>query len=70
MLERVFDEVAGLQLSCKYCEIFKKIFFDKATPVAPSEKSINFPGKHRWRMRNRFIFLLNTTEQDSMLISY
>ena len=37
-------------------------FFHKAPPVAASEKSLNFPGKRQWRRRNRFIFLLNTTE--------
>ena len=69
MLECVFNKVAGLQLCCEHCEIFKKIFFHKTTPLATFEKSLNFRGKHQWWMRNRFIFLLNTTEQDSMLIS-
>ena len=36
-------------------------FFHKTLPMAPSEKSINFRGKHKWRRRSRFIFLLNTT---------
>ena len=38
MLESVFNKVAGLQLSCEYCEIL---------PVAASEKFINFPEKHQ-----------------------
>ena len=31
------------------------------TSVAASEKFINFPGKHQWRRRNEFIFLVNAT---------
>ena len=62
MLECVFDKVAGLQLSCEYCENFKNSFFHKTPSVAASEKSINFPGKHQWQRLNKFIFLLNTTE--------
>ena len=42
MLEYVFNKVAGLQLFCEYCEIFKNSFFHKIPPVAASEKSINF----------------------------
>ena len=41
---------------------FKNSFFHKTLPVAASEKFINFPGKYPWRRRNRFIFLINTTE--------
>ena len=62
MLESLFNDVAGLQLSCEYCKIFKNSFFHKAPPVAASEKFINFPGKHQWRRFNRFFFLKNTTE--------
>ena len=51
-VESVFNKVAGLQLSCKYCETFKSSFFHKTRPVAASEKFINFPGKHVWRRRN------------------
>ena len=43
-------------------KFFKNSFFHKTTPVAASEKFINFPGKRQWRRRNRFIFLINTTE--------
>ena len=46
MLESLFNKVAGLQLSCEYFKIFKNSFFHKTTPVAASEKFINFPGKH------------------------
>ena len=70
VLESVFNKVTGQQLSCEYCEMFKNTFFLKTPLVAASEKLINFPGKHLWRRRNRFIFLINTTEQDSMLISH
>ena len=45
MLDSVFSKVTGLQLCCKYCEIFKNSFFDKTPPLAASEKFINFPGK-------------------------
>ena len=62
MLESRFNKVAGLQLSCEYCEIFKNSFFHKTPPLAASEKFINFPGKHQWRRRNKFIFFINTTE--------
>ena len=62
VLESVSNKVAGLQFSCEYCEIFKNSFFHKTPPVAASEKFINFPGKHQWQRRNRFIFLINTTE--------
>ena len=54
MLESLFDKVAGLQLSCEYCEIFKNIFFHKTPPVAASEKFINLQGKHQWWRRTRF----------------
>ena len=53
MLGSVFKKVAGLQLFGEYWEI---------PPVAASEKFINYPGKHQWRRRNRFFFLINTTE--------
>ena len=56
MLESVFNKVAGLQLSCAYCQVFKSSFFHKANPVAASEKFVNSPGKHEWRRRNRFNF--------------
>ena len=42
--------------------LIKNSFFHKTPPVAASEKFINFPGKHQWQRRNRFIFLINTTE--------
>ena len=61
-LESVFNKVAGLQLSCKYCEFFKSRFFHKIPPVAASEKFLNLPGKHQWRRRNRFTFLINMIE--------
>ena len=54
MLDSVFHKVAGLQLSCEYCKIFKNSFFHKKPPVAASEIFINFPGKNQWRRRNRF----------------
>ena len=60
VLESLDNKVAGLQLSCEYCAIFKNSFFHKTSPVAASEKFINFPGKQQWRRRNRFIFLVNT----------
>ena len=62
VLECASNKVAGLQLCCEHCEIFKNSFFPKTPPVAAFEKSINFRGKHQWRKCNRFIFLLNTTE--------
>ena len=49
MLESFFDKVAGLQLSCEYCAILKNSFFHKTSPVAVSEKVINFLGKHQWQ---------------------
>ena len=42
------------------------LFFNKTYPMAASEKSLNFSEKHEWH--NRFIFLINMTEQDIMLI--
>ena len=45
---------------------FKNSFLHKARKVAALKKFLNFPGKHQ---RNRFIFLINTTESDSMLKS-
>ena len=62
MIESVFNKVAGLQLSCDYCEIFKNSFFHKTPLVAASGKFINFPGKRQWQRRNRFVFLINTIE--------
>ena len=58
VLESLFNKVAGLKLSCKYCKIFKNSFFHKTPPVAASEKSINFSRKYQWRKRNGFIFLI------------
>ena len=43
-------------------KFLRTVFFHKTPPVATSEKFINFPGKHQWRKRNRFIFLINATE--------
>ena len=62
MLGSAVNKVAVLHFSCQYCEIFKSSFFQKTPPVAASEKFINFSGRHQWRRRNRFIFLINTTE--------
>ena len=39
MLESVFNNVAGLQLSCEYYEIFKNSFFHKTPAVAPCDNS-------------------------------
>ena len=60
------NKVASLQLSCKYCKIFKYSFFKKTPPVVASEKFTNFPRKYQWP---RCIFLINTAEYDSMLLS-
>ena len=62
MLESLFNKVAGLQLSCKYCKIFRNSFFHKTPPASASEKFVNVPGKYQWWGRNGFIFLTNTTE--------
>ena len=46
-LGSVFNKVAGLQLSCEYCETnivkIENSFFHKTPPVAASEEFINFP---------------------------
>ena len=42
--------VSFLQHSCEFYEIFKNSFFHKTPPVSASEKVINFPGKHQWRI--------------------
>ena len=47
VLEFLFNKIAGLQLSCEYCKVFKNSFFHKTPSVAASEKFINFPGKHQ-----------------------
>ena len=47
VLEFLFNKIAGLQLSCEYCKVFKNSFFHKTPSVAASEKLINFPGKHQ-----------------------
>ena len=62
VLESLFDEVAGLQLSYEYCKIFKSSFFHKSSPEAASEKFINLQGKHQWRRSNSIIFLIDMTE--------
>ena len=61
MLESLFNKVAGLQLSCECCEVFKNSFFHKTLAVAASEKFINFPG-FQWQRRNRLLFLIKSTE--------
>ena len=43
-------------------------FFHETAQVVSSENFVNFPEKHQWRKRNRFIFLINTTESDSMYL--
>ena len=43
-------------------KFFKNSFFHKTPPVAAPEKFINFLLKHQWRRRNRFFFLINSTE--------
>ena len=63
VLESLYNKVAGLQLSCEYCKIFKNSFFHKTHPVAASEKFISFQGKHQWRIRYRSIFLIYTTTE-------
>ena len=59
-----FDKVAVLQLSREDWEIFISNFFYKTTPVAASEKIINF--QENIRVANleaqRVMFLINTTE--------
>ena len=62
MLESVFNKVVGLHFSCEYYKIFNSSFFHKTPPASASKKFINFPGKHQWQKRNRFIFLINTSE--------
>ena len=47
VLEFLFNKIAGLQLSCEYCNVFNNSFFHKTPSVATSEKFINFPGKHQ-----------------------
>ena len=42
MSESVFNKVAGLELSCEYCETFKNSVFHKTHPVVASEKFITF----------------------------
>ena len=69
MLYSLFNKVAGLQLSCEHCTIFKNSFFHKTPPAAAAEKFINFPGRHQWQRSNRFLFLVNTTGE-SMLMFY
>ena len=48
---------------------FKISFFHETPAVVASEKFINFQGKQRLKL-NRFILLINTTEEDSMFMSY
>ena len=62
VLKSLFNKVAGVQLSFEYCKILNNSFLHKTPPVSASEKFINFPEKHQWRRRNRFIFSINTTE--------
>ena len=47
-------------------KFLRTAFFMKHLRWLLSEKFRNFAGKHRWRRSNRFIFLINTTEQDSI----
>ena len=68
MLETVSNNVAGLQLSCEYCEIFKNSFLHKTPPVAASEKYRNFKGQHQRRRCNRFISLIIMLKSGSHLI--
>ena len=58
----VFNKIAELQLSCKYCEFFKNSFFHKTPQVDASEKFINSTGKFQRRRHNIFIFLIHTTK--------
>ena len=58
--------------SCEYYEIFKNTFFTEHLwwPLLLFLKIHTFPGKHQWRRLNTFIFLINTTECNKMLMSY
>ena len=47
-------------------KFFRTAFFMKHLRWLLSEKFRNFAGKHRWRRSNKFIVLINTTEQDSI----
>ena len=62
VLKSLFNKVTALQLSCEYYKIFKNSFFHRTPLIVDSEKFRNFSGKHQWRKRNRFTFLINTAE--------
>ena len=62
MLESLFNKLAGRNFLVNIANFFKNSYFNKTPAVAASEKFINFPGKHQWQRRNRFILLINTTE--------
>ena len=47
----IFNKVAGMQLSCEYCEFFTNNFFRKTSPVAAYEKS--------WQNFNVYLSLLH-----------
>ena len=48
--------------SCEYCKILRTLFYGTPPVTASAVLEIRtFPGKHRWRRLNAFIFLINTT---------
>ena len=62
MLESVFIKLQASNFPVNFLKFLRTIFFNKKPPVAASEKFMNFSGKHQWRRRSRFIFLINMTE--------
>ena len=80
MLESLFNKVdpkdtkeAPTQLlSCEYFEIFENTFFTEHVQwlLLLFQKIRTFPGKHKWRRLNTFIFLINTTEYNKMQMCY
>ena len=57
---------------CEYFKGFKNTFFteDLWWLLLLFKKICTFPGKHQWRRLSTFIFLINTTEYNKILMCY
>ena len=58
-MKPLIKKVAGFQLYCENCEIFKSNFLNKTSPETASEKFINFSGKHQSAISGRGVIDLS-----------
>ena len=80
VLESLFNKVDSKDIKkaqtqvffCEYCEVFKSTFFTELLRWLfwCFKKVRIFSGNHWWRRLNTFVFFINTTEFNMMLMCY